>query len=653
MGRTFVRQNTQIRQSDTYTDTNSSGSTMESGASTIEDDLNNIRSQIKRILDDSAGNWYDDLATVNTKKRDIKDLNTDLDDLEEKRIIFPVEQLTNVSVPANAYASGSIVAVAKANLSDGETFVLNDGYSSITFEFDVTGDGVSGGNTAVDVSADTTDIQVASRMVSAINGTALNVTADNTAGTSATVDLDQDHGGTRGNTTITETVSDAGFVATSFTGGAGDVVVLSQSSSETPSVTAAVDAGTAEGAVVAALSGDVGANDLAEVTSANATVPKNRCLIRDSQLREGLTSNSRQIYGLIQVETGVVDGDSFNDSDHQVQLSFVRINDTTDDLEPCPGEDIGGQSIEYVYPRRTALDNIPEDANFPIFAFTDGAASVAVTLDNAIDNQGTTPATQSTDIDIDIASTKAWAFRDALSADLLKITEGNAGSSSEVLIGSDVDTFNVDAAANDFLQGATFDSGGTSINVGVTAGEIDSAGALAVKSGGGADLTLQAALEMILLDSNKSGSSYAGSLKLSETQQEWTDFESVMEKILGTGNGEVSLLKAITTAAENRRQSKVYAVNDGSTISANTDVGGPSSTANNVDTDFPDMTIGAFLTDYDVYVNGTLLRPDSDTGGANDHDYYPGSNTGASGVQELKFEFPIRPSDQICIVPYV
>lgn len=66
------------------------------------------------------------------------------------------------------------------------------------------------------------------------------------------------------------------------------------------------------------------------------------------------------------------------------------------------------------------------------------------------------------------------------------------------------------------------------------------------------------------------------------------------------------------------------------------------------------MTIGTFLQDYDVYVNGVgPLRPDADPGGANDHDYYPGTHTGASGVQELKFEERIFPNDQLCVVPHI
>jgi hypothetical protein len=59
MGRTFIRQVSQIRQSTTYDDTVAVGSTMESSPTNVEDDLNNLRSQVKRWLwADSVGNCW-------------------------------------------------------------------------------------------------------------------------------------------------------------------------------------------------------------------------------------------------------------------------------------------------------------------------------------------------------------------------------------------------------------------------------------------------------------------------------------------------------------------------------------------------------------------------------------------------------------------
>src|SRR3990167_1863205 len=113
-------------------------------------------------------------------------------------------------------ARGSITTVAKANLVDAETFVLDDGPTSVTFEFDVNGTGVSGGNTAVNVSTDTTAADVRDRIITAINASALTIVASN--GGAATVTLVNSVPGTDGNTTSSETVVDGGFAITNMSG---------------------------------------------------------------------------------------------------------------------------------------------------------------------------------------------------------------------------------------------------------------------------------------------------------------------------------------------------------------------------------------------------------------------------------------------------
>jgi hypothetical protein len=100
MPRTFIRQDTQIYNSVTYDDTLPAGVTLETGQTEIEGDLNALRSQVKRWLyADAAGNWYDDVPTVNSKKRGISALNVDLDDLEEKRLLFRRMLLADINVP--------------------------------------------------------------------------------------------------------------------------------------------------------------------------------------------------------------------------------------------------------------------------------------------------------------------------------------------------------------------------------------------------------------------------------------------------------------------------------------------------------------------------------------------------------------------------
>jgi len=625
MGRTYARQDEQIRRSITYTDNIAAGATMESAAVNLQNDMNNIRSQLNRILKAAGGgNWYDDVATVNTKKRGLTELNTDLDDLEEHRILCGVQKLESITVPAAVYATGSITTIADSLLVDGESFTIDDGVNpAVTFEFD-NNSSVVETNTLrqVVITGSLTADDVRDAIITAIgNAPALYVTASN--GGAATVTLTADRAGTHANNAVTETVTNVGFSVSGLSGGAGDVVVLSATASETPSDVAAVDAGNALGAIVAVLSGDVGAWDSALVAGSSAIAPKSSVMIRDQSTHDGLTSDGRQIVGLFQAESGVANGDTFNDTDKQCQISFYRITDA-DTIEPCPGQDIGGKQIEYIYAKRVTLDTIPEDCGFPFVAFTDERASVTVTLQTAIDNQGATPVVQTTDIFVDLAANSDWLFRDANSDPLLSVVEGSAGGTSQVQINTDVDTFNVDAAENDFAQGIKANTSGQEIDIGVTAGTIESTGAN--------DLRLFGAGEMLLDDSNQVGSTWAQTtgIKLSETQAEWDDFK--------TEFGEVSLLNAIAQAKNvgGLTHTKKVAVVTASSISADTDVGGPAS-ANNVDLDFADMSAVTFVNDVDIYLNGILLRCGADA--AANHDVYPGS----TGTQ-LKFEFGLQGS---------
>jgi hypothetical protein len=239
-------------------------------------------------------------------------------------------------------------------------------------------------------------------------------------------------------------------------------------------------------------------------------------------------------------------------------------------------------------------------------------------LNNAIDNQGTTPATQDTNIFVDMASGVNWQWRDANSDILFSIEEGSTGGTSEIEIASDVDTFNVDAVANDFANGATFDSSGVDIQVGVTSGHVETTGS--------DNLHIQAGGELYFDDTNQTGSSWAQTdgIKLSETQTEWNNFE--------TEFGEVSLLNAIIQAKNTGglvRTKTVAVVSSG--IASDADAGGPA-TANNLDVDLADMSGVTFVSDVDIYLNGVLLRNGADA--AANHDVYPGSTS-----VQLKFEF--------------
>lgn len=108
MSRTFVRQDTQIRNSDAYTDTLNPGtrSDLETTATNIEEDLNGLRSVVNKILLNSlGGNWYDDIPSFSnldgeTKQRGLTLLNSELDALEVKRVLCRAQVLTDITVTA-------------------------------------------------------------------------------------------------------------------------------------------------------------------------------------------------------------------------------------------------------------------------------------------------------------------------------------------------------------------------------------------------------------------------------------------------------------------------------------------------------------------------------------------------------------------------
>lgn len=157
--------------------------------------------------------------------------------------------LANVSDGSGTAATGSITTVAQANLLDGETVVISDGTTSVTFEFKVTATyAVPSPNVAVDVSADTTADDVRDTLIGAINGVDnFDITAAD--GGAATVDLTNDNPNLApadANTAITETVADGGFAVSGMSGAtASDALTATEASTDADDILAIVTAGTA------------------------------------------------------------------------------------------------------------------------------------------------------------------------------------------------------------------------------------------------------------------------------------------------------------------------------------------------------------------------------------------------------------------------
>lgn len=637
MGRTFIRQDVQIHASDLYDDTLLPGTGLETAPVNIEEDLNGLRSQVNRAYKATGGNWYDDLISPITfesgAKRGINDLNQELHDLERKRVLVSVANLNDVVVPASASATETLTGTA--NFANGEQVVT--GSKTYTFQTvltNVDGNVLIGAGLvdsllnlarAINLGAGSGTLYAAATtangFVSATSGATTLVATALAAGTA-------------GNTiATTTTAANASWGGATLSGGAGDVSVLTLG--QLPSNTTAAIGAVSTRGTVAAFNSGFGAHSLAEVSGANAVQPKSLCEIVDGSTRDPILSSGRVIYALFQTET-VTDGHTMTGTTPvRAQLSYVRINATGDDLEAVPAADIGGKTINYASVERKALEDLNEQ-DFLRGAILDVPAATTVTRQVAYDNQGTTPVELTTNATLDLNSAGiAWAIRDLVNADLLTITEGSGGGTTTVALGTDVDTFDSTARVNDFDEGIRLDTGGQRINIGETAGLIESTGAN--------DLRVLGAGELYLDDGNQTGSTWAqtAGIKLSDTTAEWDAFEAAF--------GEVSLLNAIVQSNNNSNVTKVYAAVTANT-NANIDVGGVAGGAN-LDAQLQDLSLGNFLTDYDIYYNGSLMRPGANAGA--NHDYYPGTSL-ANG--QIKCEFKIRTvsggkhADVFCVV---
>lgn len=532
MGRTFIRQETQIRKSDTYDDTiTPSLANYETNPVDIEDDLNTLRSQVQNLINrDGAsfpsGNWYDDLTQPTTLEngtiRGIDAVNDALHIVEKKRVLRDV---VNVGTDITVGGSDNFVILALAELPSNTTAAI------------------------------------------------------------------------------------------------GSVTTLG---------------------TVAAYNSSFGANDLAEVAGPNALEPKNLMAIVDADTGDPILSSGRKIWGLFQTESNTDGSTMTGTTPNRAQISFVRPNATFDDLEACPAADIQGKDIQYSTRERVRLEDLTE-ADFLRGAVVDvGAGSGTITRQVAYDNQGTTPVDLTTNATLDLEGAGlVWAIRDDAEATLFAITEGSSGGTSKVAIEGDVDIFDVNAVTNDFLNGASFDTGaaGTTINVGVTANQIDSGGTLDLVTAAASQLKMASGGRLAFTDQYEPAGWSLDGIALSDSAQEWTDFE--------TAFGEVSLLSAIKTAYESAHRRRVFSVVSVANIAANTDASGPSDD-NNLDADLGDLSGGTFVDDYDVFLNGELLRPGADA--AANHDYYPGTSL-ANG--QLKFEFVLKINDVLCVIDHV
>lgn len=521
-GRTFISQPNQIFASELFDDARTVSPSM-TGSVTLEEDLNNIRTQLRQVLwANVSGSWYDAVTAPSggLSARGLNTINTDLTDLEQKRLLFRRSNLNNVMI-----GSGSNFALLSVSLGTAPA-----NYAAI-------GDVLTTGSVVAEI--------------------------------------------------------------------------VSSSGGET-----------------------YGAHSLAQVSSSIGTGlrPRNLCIVRDYWTEEPILDDvqgNEEIHGLLQIEEGATDGGAFDDvsGSHRSQISFV-IELTSGVLATASISAIGGKHVLYSYVCRKGLDEIPEDAFLADTIFVDaqpvvsGATLADITRQRAYDNQSTTPVELTNNADLDLAASVEWSIRDAADADLLTLIEDSAGSATTMSVGAAVDLYQNDAQDVDFTQGISVDEGGTQIDLGITAGTIQTLS--------GNNLILSGGAELLFGDIFADTSNYGGPLALSTGSGDWDCFYDMY----GPNESLLHVLCELTTSLSQALSRRIWrAGTTPSVIGANVNVTYPT----NLDAALGDYTDVVFTRDLNLYLNGVLLFPGVSSGDPND--VYPGT-TPANG--DLRFPYNLR-----------
>ena len=422
--------------------------------------------------------------------------------------------------------------------------------------------------------------------------------------------------------------------------GASAQHILLDAAGELPgNTTAAVGAVNTLGTVVA-YAATFDSAQLTEVAGENALSPYNLAKLVDATTGDPiLTSDGREVYGLLQSESSTDGHTIATTTPNRVQLSFVVRNATNDDLELVTAGEIDGKTFDYAPQEQYALADLPKSAFLGPDYVDIGAGSAD--REGAYSNQGTDPADIAVNATLDLnADGIFWKIRDNADGDLWTLTEGSSGGTTDLTIGSDVDTYVNDALDVDFDQGISVNTGGTRpIDIGETDGVIESTAG---------DLELQAAGEIWLDDGNKPvGWSLAQGLKMSEDAQEWTDIE--------TAFGEVSLFNMLLQLENQSARAEEWAVVTAN-ISANTLITGAGGTPN-LDAQMPSYKgISPLSTEYGVwlYINGMKQRPGADQAAGMDWYPHPTAANQATGDFYMNKNLKVRggssPPDSVNMV---
>jgi hypothetical protein len=390
------------------------------------------------------------------------------------------------------------------------------------------------------------------------------------------------------------------------------------------------------GSLVALLSGTegtYGSHSVAQTSGSSVLTPKNLVSIRDAFTGQQVTaSNGRYIFGLMQSENGTLSGDAFNDSTRRTQISFVfeTVLNGTSSITAAPAASVGGRTFEYIYGRRTALDDIPEDAYLSNTIFVDaagstGGGSTSVTLDNVIDNQiGTV--TQDQNIAIRIGAGFSWTFLSA-SKELWKLVSSDTTDTMTVA----VDRISVSSSfATAYQLGISVSTGSNQLDLGVNPGTINSQV--------GNNLILSGGNQLRFSDNYGPGSTYTGgTIPFATASLEWNQFATDF----GTAT---SLLGAIHVLSQSISGSRRWLPTRGgitaNPLSPDTNVTFPT----NIDAQLGSYLGKDFTKDLSIFLNGVLLLPGTS---ANPNDVYPGTSPSTG---DLKFPYKLRSGSVVTMV---
>jgi len=371
-----------------------------------------------------------------------------------------------------------------------------------------------------------------------------------------------------------------------------------------------------QGAVTAQLAGAIGSHSLDEISGSNALRPKSLVAVFDGSTGDPILSSGRRVWALLQVGSAATDGNAFGDTGNdQGQLSFVRANSTYADLEACPVADIESTDIVYAFTWRDDLNDMPEEFFRGDIESADPQSGVVVSLDSAYDG-GQYMEVDGNDVDIRLADTKSWIFRNGAAGQIIFQLTRNDTTGDTLTLTLDGLDVNVPSGQTSFSQGIVVDDDDQDINIGVTQGEIDST-ALTVEATAG-DLLAKASADVKF-----------------QTVRETTALpldDATTGAISGVGSGShASIAAAIKDAYENggvdlTLKITVLASNYGQGVNipgAIQDI-----TANPIDMTSP-STVEQL-----VFLNGRLLHGGSVT---TKNDVYVGDTPGSG---DIKVDFP-------------